>query len=104
MIELSRRGSEPLAHQRIVVTRWKKVSFAPAPAAVWAGKANRSLPASAGDRPELLAFGEHGPGHAGVLGRDGDHGLPVPPTLGQRHGPAAEPIGLARSRRQHRTR
>ncbi len=43
---------------------------------------------------EFLTFGEHRPGHAGILGCDGDDGLPVAAPLGQRHRPAAEPVLL----------
>ena len=43
---------------------------------------------------EFLTFGEHRPGHAGILGCDCDDGLPVAAPLGQRHRPAAEPVLL----------
>ena len=44
---------------------------------------------------ELLAARQHGPGHAGILGGNGNDGSPIAAAFGQGRGPSAERIGLA---------
>jgi len=56
---------------------------------------------SSGRHLEGFALGEHGPGHAGVLGCDGDYRLPVAASLLQLKRPDAEPVGLVLGRSQH---
>ena len=53
---------------------------------------------------ELLTPGQHRPGHACVLGRNGHHRLPIPAALGHRHGPATQAVLLALCRVEHRAR
>ena len=55
-----------------------------------------------GRQPEVFAPSENGPAHSGVLGGDGDHGLPVAAPLRQRSGPAADRIALVLGGGQHR--
>lgn len=50
---------------------------------------------------KCLAASQHGPGHAGVLGRDGDDRSPVPPPLSQGQCPLADRVGLVLGRRKY---
>lgn len=59
---------------------------------------------SSGHRPERLAFAEHRPGHARVLGRHRHHRFPVPPAFGQRAHPLAQLVLFFLGRSHHRSR
>ena len=57
-----------------------------------------------GRQREVFAPAQHRPGHAGVLRRNGHHGLPVAASRLQRRGPVADGVGLALGCCQHSAR
>ncbi len=65
-----------------------------------AGSANSEVIAwPSGRQLERVTLGEHGPGHARVLRRDGHDRLPVAPRSASRQRPTTQAVGLALGRR-----
>ena len=60
-----------------------------------------SWPRPLGWQLERLTFGEHRPGHARVLGRNGHHRLPITTPLLKGHRPAAQAVVLGLGRVEH---
>lgn len=105
LIELSRRGPEPLVHQRLRRHAVEVFNVLGCPRRLLRRRGTQGgQPGGSGLGSEVFALGQHRPGHARVLRCNGHHRLPVAAPLGQSHRPAAQTVSLARRGCQHRSR